>query len=904
MPIHRSEPAPPDNPHAALLALRERAETCRHLLTQVVDPRTPAEVQRLVQELQAHQIALERQNEKLLLAQAEAEAVRHHYVDLFDFAPVGYYVLSSLGRIEQLNVSASQQLGAGRPRLLGRRFALFVRAAQRLDFKQFLARVLASDRPQTCEMLLERPDRTAFYGHLQGLRVETPAGPQCRLALVDTTSRHRAGEALAASESRFRQLFTHSADAVVLLQGAHYVDGNEAALRLLGLPGRELLVGRAAAAFAPEYQPDGQLSADVFRTSVAQALRTGSHRCAALLHRHAGEAIWVEAVLTSFEPEGDAPLVHIVWRDVTAARAAAQQLRDSEARLSLALRASQTGVFTWDFATNLVHADPTARAVLGQGAGARPLPLATLEAAIQPDDQARVWGSLQAAIATQQPLELDFRVQWVEGRVHHASLAGRATINEQGHSTGFTGVLRDSTAQRAVQDELNYKSLVLERLLAHMPMVLSRLSPDGSYLESVGAGLQALGLAPGAMVGRNVREVFPAIRPDVLDVLKGGQVEFLTEIPRAGEPLAFQSYGFFDEQRRQAVMLSFDVSETMRQQHQLQAERDFTRSLLENSVDAIISLDADGRVRLWNAEAARYFGQSATEVVGQCLLEVVPNLPATTPADLARARAGQRTDYVSQRLAHRPDSYDVHYVPLQLAGQAQPNGLLILFRDVTERDRLAEEATQLRLRQQQAVLAAILDTQETERKRIAEALHNGLGQLLYAAKLSLDGLGEGPPTPLDTLHLLEDAIRTTRTISFELTPGILEDFGLGTALETLVKRIAPARLPVHLHLAGLEQRLAAAVEIAVYRAVQELLNNVMKHANASEVEVHVAHEQGRLFVSVEDNGCGFEPGQLASAPLAGIGLAGVRNRVALLGGELAILAQPGRGTIVSFEVDV
>ena len=230
--------------------------------------------------------------------------------------------------------------------------------------------------------------------------------------------------------------------------------------------------------------------------------------------------------------------------------------------------------------------------------------------------------------------------------------------------------------------------------------------------------------------------------------------------------------------------------------------------------------------------------------------------------------------------------------------------MLIILRDVTERERLAEEATQLRLRQQQEVLAAILNTQETERKRIAEALHNGLGQLLYATKLSLDGRGGVPSAPHDSLRLLEEAIRTTRTISFELTPGILEHFGLCTALETLVKRIAPARLPVHLHLRNLDQRLPAPVEIAVYRTVQELLNNVMKHAQATEVEVHVAHEARRLYVSVEDNGCGFEPASLAAEPLAGIGLAGVRNRVVLLGGELAVRSQRGRGTVISFEVEV
>ena len=209
----------------------------------------------------------------------------------------------------------------------------------------------------------------------------------------------------------------------------------------------------------------------------------------------------------------------------------------------------------------------------------------------------------------------------------------------------------------------------------------------------------------------------------------------------------------------------------------------------------------------------------------------------------------------------------------------------------------------MRLRQQQEVLAAILATQETERKRIAEALHNGLGQLLYATKLSLAGHDEAPGTR-ESLRLLDEAIRAARTISFELTPGILEDFGLHTALEELVKRLAPTRLPVHLHLVNLGPRLPAPVEIAVYRVVQELLNNVMKHAQATEVEVHVAREGARLAVSVEDNGQGFEPAALANQPLAGIGLAGVRNRVALLGGELLIAAQLGRGTIVSFELDV
>ena len=710
--------------------------------------------------------------------------------------------------------------------------------------------------------------------------------------------------ALAASEARFHQLFAHSADAVLLLQDGHYVDGNEAALRLLGLPGRSYLVGQPAAAFAPKFQPDGQRTADLFRASVAEALHSGTHRCAALLHRYSGEPIWVEAVLTAIEAAGAAPLLHLVWRDVTAARAAAQQLRERGARLSLALNASQTGVFTWDFATRLVDGDLTARAMMGEVAGTGPLPVAAVGARICPADRGRVWAGFRAAIATQQPLTLDFQVQWPDGCRHDLNLAGRATANELGHATGFTGVVHDITAQRAVQNELTYKSLVLERLLAHMPMLLTRCGPDGTFLESVGAGLHGLGLQPGEMVGQNCFAAFPNLSEPMQRVMRGEPVEFLAEFEVAGQQVAFRNYGFFDEQRQQAVVLAVDVSEAIRQQHQLEAERDFIHSLLENSIDAIVSLDPAGRVRLWNAETARFFGLSAAEAVGQLLVDIVPDISPQGRHDLAQAQAGQRLDLLSVTSPRRPGYFDVHYVPLRPPAAVPPYGVLVMFRDMTERTRLAEQATQVRLRQQQAVLAAILDTQETERKRIAEALHNGLGQLLYATKLSLDTTGGVAPAPRDTLRLLEEAIKATRTISFELTPGILEDFGLRVGLETLVKRLAPARLPVHLHLTGLDQRLAAPVEIAVYRIVQELLNNVMKHARAGEVEVHVAHEQQRLFVSVEDNGLGFDSAALADAPLAGIGLAGVRNRVALLGGELAIRSQRGRGTIVSFEVAV
>jgi PAS domain S-box-containing protein len=656
-----ASPPPPSDLHASLLELRNRAEQRRQLVTQATEQHTPQEMQRLVQELQVHQIELEMQYEELLLTQTEAQAARSQYQDLYDYAPVAYFTLSEAGLIEQLNFCGAKLLGTVRQRLAGRRFALFVAPPQRLEFGQFLARVFGSDSTQSLELQLQQEDGTSFFGQLEGLRVDTPAGPQCRLAVLDTTARQQATAALATSEARFRKLFTDSHTAVVLLQGFHFVDCNAAALHLLGTADRQQLVGRPAWSHAPERQPDGRRTIDLFHETMTAALRLGSQRCEAQMQRVTGELVWVEAVLTPIELGGPAPVVHVLWRDITAARQARQQL-------------------------------------------------------------------------------------------------------QQG--------------------------------------------------------------------------------------------------------------------------------------------KEFIEGLLNNTVDGIIAVDNQRRITAWNPQAATYFGQEAAAVLGRPLAEVLPYLDSESHQLVSRALAGERIDLFSRVFQARPGRYDAHIVPLYHSGENRPSGVLAVVRDVTERDRLAEEATQQRLRQQQEVLAAILDTQETERKRIAEALHNGLGQLLYATKLSLAGRAGAPSLPGGALKLLDEAIRATRTISFELTPGVLEDFGLQTALQELVKRIAPAGLRLRLHLLGLAHRLSPPVEIGVYRTVQELLNNVMKHAHATEAVVHVAHENGRLDVSVEDNGCGFEPAALVGQPLAGIGLAGVRNRVALLGGRLAINSRLGRGTIVSFELDV
>ncbi|MVN74795.1 PAS domain S-box protein [Hymenobacter sp. HMF4947] len=887
--------------------LRARAERRRLVTASLPPDAAPADMQRLVQELQVHQIELEMQYEELLLAQSDAEASRVQYLELYDFAPVGYCTLSAEGTLHQLNLRTSQLLGQVRQRLLGRRLSLFIDAADRGRFADFLTRLWAAPGERlTCEVAMRRGDNSVFFAQIEGVAAsegpdETQPPAYWRLVLLDVSERRRAADELAASEARFRATFEQSNDGMVLLEDHRFVDVNAAAMRLLGCTQATQMVGHPLSEFWPEFQPDGRRSMTVLTQCMERAQRHGWCRLEWQRLNAAGQPVWDEMSFNPVQVQGQ-PLLHAAWRDITERKRNEQQLQESEARLNMALSASETGVFTLDTATRQVYWDERSRAIFGGSFAPGPVPVQQLLARIHADDTARVWADLEQAFATQETLAADYRVVWPTGAVHHVSSAGRVVSGEVGQPPQFIGVLRDVTALYDAEADLHYKTLVLERLLNHMPMVLLRLRPDGSYLEMAGAGLRALGIKDNGLVGKNVFEVFPAMRGPMQQVLSGQPVEFVFEAEVQGQQVAFKDYGFFDEQRQQAVVLAVDITEAERQKRQLRAEKDFTQSLLENSIDGIVAIDTTGRVTAWNNQAAHYFGHAAAEAVGRPLFELLPHLDTDYARQLVgRVLGGEQVTWTSQSFTHREGHYDAYHVPLKPTDGAAPTGVLVIFRDVTERDRLTQEATRLELRQQQEVLSAILTTQEEERRRIAEALHNGLGQLLYGTRLHLDSL---PPS--EAVHasqqLLNEAIRTTRTISFELTPGILEDFGLVVALEELAKRIPPSQLRVDLNLHGLGDALPHMLEIAVYRIVQELLNNVMKHAQAQEVFVQVSREDEQLHISVEDDGVGFDPNQPVGR--GGIGLSGIRTRVGLLGGTLDIQSHAGHGTGVFLALPV
>lgn len=205
---------------------------------------------------------------------------------------------------------------------------------------------------------------------------------------------------------------------------------------------------------------------------------------------------------------------------------------------------------------------------------------------------------------------------------------------------------------------------------------------------------------------------------------------------------------------------------------------------------------------------------------------------------------------------------------------------------------------------------SMLKGQEEERSRLAKDLHDGLGGLLSGVKFSLSNMKDNLIITPDnmavferSLDMIDTSIKELRRVAHNMMPEMLTKFGLDEALKEYCNTINTTKLlTVKYQSLGMDTRLEKPTEIIIYRIVQELLNNIMKHAAATEAFVQLIREHNRLNVVVEDNGKGFDTDLLENSK--GAGWVNIRSRVDYLKGQLDVNAVAGKGTLVNIEFNV
>ena len=215
------------------------------------------------------------------------------------------------------------------------------------------------------------------------------------------------------------------------------------------------------------------------------------------------------------------------------------------------------------------------------------------------------------------------------------------------------------------------------------------------------------------------------------------------------------------------------------------------------------------------------------------------------------------------------------------------------------------------LKQQELRSKAIIEAEENERRRIAQDLHDGVGQILSAAKLNLSGLQdrlhltdiESQTMFKNSMDLVDDSVKEVRAVSHNMMPNALLKSGLVAAVREFVNKLNTGeKLKIDLEINGLNERLEQTTEAILFRVLQEIVSNIVKHAKASHISIQLIKHDTELTVMVEDNGVGFDTKKINN--FDGIGLKNIQSRIAFLKGSVNFDSAIGRGTTVVIEIPV
>ena len=222
---------------------------------------------------------------------------------------------------------------------------------------------------------------------------------------------------------------------------------------------------------------------------------------------------------------------------------------------------------------------------------------------------------------------------------------------------------------------------------------------------------------------------------------------------------------------------------------------------------------------------------------------------------------------------------------------------------ITKRNKQIAEQRILQLEQEKQLVAtqSILEGENTERTRLARDLHDGLGGMLSAIKINLFDMKQGVTLEVDDVSrlnrvfsMLDESMKELRRVAHNMMPESLSRYGLKIALSDFCSNFSQ----IHFHYFGNEQRIDPKAEIMLYRIVHELINNAIKHAEASNINLQLVQETDRISLNVYDDGKGFD----TTFETKGTGLKNITDRVYSLGGSIDINSQLGKGTEISIEI--
>ena len=633
-------------------------------------------------------------------------------------------------------------------------------------------------------------------------------------------------------------------------------------------------------------------------------------------------------VLTSMAALMGARLVGSLRKSLDDAEESEHRLRENEQRLSLTLEATSSGLWDWNIQTGDVYFDERWVKSLGYSREEVVPHLSFWEGIIHPEDLPRVRSAWQDHVEGRSPIyECDNRLRTRSGTFRHNLDRGKIVEwDADGRPLRMVGTDTDITERKRMEEQLRLTQFAID----HAADAIFIADTNKRFVYVNNEACRSLEYTRDELMELTVAEITPTYEPEKFrkqfHILKETGVVRYETVHRTKSGRDFPidlTINLFE--RNDTILMcgvARDITERKRAVEALRVSEERLRATIDNTPHVAVQwYDKHGRVLYWNRASEMIFGWKSEEVLGKTLDQLIhtPEEAAAYVKLLEEIYTTRRSVGPAEYGFRRRDGTSGVCLSTTFAIPS-PDGepcFVCMDVDVTERNR-AEEQVQHAYQQLRELTQQLEATQEAERKRIARELHDEFGQLITALRVDLswlsrkpgaqanDASGEEVAQRLKSMTELVDLLaRSTRRIAGSLRPSILDDLGLVAALRWQTRDFQERT--------GLECTLLLGPDVAqmqvqdsqataLFRIAQELLTNVIRHANAQRVQISLQEERGALVMTIDDDGRGITEQDITKP--TSFGLRGIRERVALIGGELTMKGVPHRGTTVGVRVPI
>ena len=750
-----------------------------------------------------------------------------------------------------------------------------------------------------------RPDGAERIIHSRGNVVTDKNGDLIRMfgTAQDVTERNCAEQAISEAERKYREIFDNANEGIFQsTPEGQYVAANPALARMYGFASPEELIRDRKNITQTYVTPQRR---EEFKSLLSKhgIVRGFEHQ---IFHAD-GSKIWVSVNARAVR-DGRGQIVYYegTVQDITERKRTEAALRESEELFSRAFHSSPAPLIITRLADGLfLNAnDAFLRAFEYERAEVIGQTVAALNIYVSPGDRKSLLGKLQDSGALR---EFESRARTKSGRildllvfVEPVTLYGEQCLL----STAY-----DITDRKQVEEALRESEERYRELFENAKDAIYVHDLSGRYTSVNRAAEKLSGYSRAEIIGKHYSKF---MAPSHLKHARTNLVKKLDEVPETNYEIDLIT----KDRRRVPVEVSsrliyengvpVGVQGTARDitERQLAEQARAQLALIvESSHDAIIGKTLDGTIVSWNSGAAKIYGYLAEEVIGRSVsLLIPPERRDDLPRIMEILRRGESIkNYETTRHTKGGNVIDVSLTISPIRDSLQNLvGASTIARDITS-SKQAEKGLKTFSRR-------LIEAQEAERQSIARELHDEIGQVLTAVRINLQSIqrsglaDQNNPRFDESVAIVDEALGRVRDLSIELRPSLLDDLGLYAALRWYVDRYAQRTGIIAEVLNGFEEdgRLPRELETACFRIAQEALTNVARHAQAGSVSVQLERSWDRMFLTVMDDGVGFDLDSMRKNTVAAsaLGLRGMEERALAVGGHIEIDSGSGRGTRV------